>query len=364
MKKILPVLLLSTLVVSCYEEIILPSGNEEPVVVMNAQLNTAAATHEIHLSVSRNNRVWGLDGADVRVTVNEKTTFTATQVYDDYASTPGYQPWEQVYAFDADLKPGDEVRIEARKDAYAVSATVTAPPAVTLSAIDTSTVRMSYMDDVSDYLQVKLSFRDLPGDSWYRIDACTETEFAYLDEEGNPVPEYSGTQTYWLYPETGYDPVISEGGGKTGGLDLAALLSADNTYNCFSDNGFRDQECTVRPLFYPYSVYGHYQWYIFPDLDDYTNYQEIYETISHMPYRLHQRARVQVRTIDFGQYHYLKALQNLDTYGTEMTFLVEPTTLPSNVEGGLGFVGLDTVTEVVFYEKEVLLPPSAEQLYY
>ena len=41
-----------------------------------------------------------------------------------------------------------------------------------------------------------------------------------------------------------------------------------------------------------------------------------------------------------------------------------PTTLPSNVEGGLGFVGLDTVTEVVFYEREVILPPSAEQVYY
>ena len=364
MKKILPVLLLSTLVVSCYEEIVLPSGNEEPVVVMNAQLNTGDTTHEIHLSVSRNNRVWGLDGADVRVTVNGKTTITATQVYDDNALNPDYQPWEQVYAFDADLKPGDEVRIEARKDAFDVSATVTAPPAVTLSAIDTSTVRMSYLDEVYDYLQVKLSFRDLPGDTWYRIDACLGSEFAYLDEEGNPVPEYAGAQTYWMYPETGYDPIISEGGGKTGGLDIAALLSADNTYNCFSDNSFRDQECTVRPLFYPQSVYGYYQWYQFPVLDDYSQYQDIYETISHMPYWLHQRARIQVRTIDFSQYHYLKALQNLDTYGTEMTFLVEPTTLPSNVEGGLGFVGLETVTEAVFYENEAVLPPSSERNYY
>ena len=41
MKKILPVLsLLSVLVVSCYEEIIIPVGDEDPVVVMNAQLNT------------------------------------------------------------------------------------------------------------------------------------------------------------------------------------------------------------------------------------------------------------------------------------------------------------------------------------
>ena len=367
MKKILPFLsLLSVLVVSCYEEIIIPVGDEDPVVVMNAQLNTADTTHEIHLSVSRNNRVWGLDGADVRVTVNGKTTLTATQVYDDYSpdATTNYRFWEQVYAFDADLKPGDEVHIEARKDAFEVTATVVAPPAVDLSIIDTSTVRMSYMGDTGDYLQVKLGFRDLPGDSWYRVAACMESEYAYLDEEGNPSPDYSGVQIWWMDPETGFDPVISDGGGKTGGMDIGALLSAENSYNCFSDNSFRDQECTIRPLFFPYVIYGYYDRYVFPEIEDYDAYQAIYEEISGMPYYAYRKARLQVRSIDFTQYHYLKALQNLDTYGTEMTFLVEPTILPSNVEGGLGFVGLETVSEVIFYEKETVLPPMKDQIYY
>ena len=365
MKKILSLLILSLLVVSCYEEIVLPAGNEEPVVVMNAQMNTGETTHEVHLSVSRNNRVWGLDGADVKVTVNGTTAIAAVQVSDESSGwNPGYQPWENVYAFDADLRPGDEVRIDARKDAFQVSATVTAPPAVTLASIDTSSVRMAYMDDTSDYLQVKVGFRDLPGDTWYRVAASMETEFAYLDDEGNPHPGYSGAQTWWMSPETGFDPVISEGGGKSGGLDLAALLSADNTYNCFSDNTFRDQDCTIRPLFDPYVIYGYYDQYMFPDLEDYSEYGTVYEIISRMPYSSRRKARLQVRTIDFAQYHYLKALQNLETYGTEMTFLVEPTTLPSNVEGGLGFVGLETVSEVVFYEKEEVLPPSGERFLY
>lgn len=365
MKKILSILILPILVVSCYEEIVIPVGDEEPVAVMNAQMNTGETTHEIHLSVSQKNRVWGLDGADVKVTVNGKTTLAAVPVYDEfYASNPGYRPWEQVYVFDADLKPGDEVQIEARKDALHVTATVIAPPAVALTLIDTSTVRMSYMGETDEYLQVKLGFRDLPGDTWYRVDACLETEYAYLEEDGSPSPEYSGNNIWWMSPETGFDPIVSEGGGKTGGMDIAALLYAEDSYSCFSDNAFRDQECTIRPLFYPYSVYAYYDRYTFPVLDDYTQYESVYEIISKMPYYSHRKARVQVRTIDFTQYHYLKALQNLDTYGTEMTFLVEPTTLPSNVEGGLGFVGLETVSEVVFYEKEETLPPSGDQMYY
>ena len=362
MKKILPVLTLSFLVVSCYEEIIIPVGDEEPVAVMNAQLNTGDTTHEIHLSVSQRNRVRGLEGADVQVTVNGKKTLRATEVVDE--NDQHWTRWEALYTFEADLKPGDEVGIDARKDALHVTATVTAPPAVDLSLIDTSSVRMSYMGETDEYLQVKLGFRDLPGDTWYRVAACVETEYAYLEEDGSPSPEYSGSQTWWVSPETGYDPVISEGGGKTGGMDIAALLSVDDSYNCFSDNKFRDQECTIRPLFSPYTVYDYYERYIFPVLDDYTEYEAIYETISQMPYHSHRTVRLQVRTIDFSQYHYLKALQNLDTYGTEMTFLVEPTTLPSNVEGGLGFVGLETVSEVVFYEKEMTLPPFANQLYY
>ena len=364
MKKSLTLLTLSFLVVSCYEEIILPTGDEEPVAVMNAQMNTRDKTHKIELSVSQKNRVRALAGADVRVTVNGKATITATEVADESAWSPYHEPWEQVYSFDADLKPGDEVRIEADKDAFHLSATVKAPPAAAPAIVDTATVRLSYMGDSYDYLQVKVGFRDIPGDTWYRVAACMESEYAYLDEDGNPVPDCSGSYVYWLEPETGFDAVISEGGGKTGGLDFGAMLSEENSYNCFSDNAFRDQECTIRPLFSPYSVYDFYDMYIFPEWDDYSDYEALYERLSGMAYRSHRTAHVQVRSIDFTQYHYLKALQNLDTYGTEMTFLVEPTTLPSNVEGGLGFVGLETVSDLVFYESEVTLPAMNDLLYY
>ena len=70
MKKSIYLFLLSFLAVSCYEEVIIPVGDDEPVGVMNAQLNTLESIHVIKLSVSQKNDVQALAGADVRVFVN------------------------------------------------------------------------------------------------------------------------------------------------------------------------------------------------------------------------------------------------------------------------------------------------------
>ena len=73
-----------------------------------------------------------------------------------------------------------------------------------------------------------------------------------------------------------------------------------------------------------------------------------------LPVRVRRECFFRLRSLDFAQYHYLKALNNLETFGTEMNFLVEPTTLPCNVEGGLGFVGIETITEFPYarFERE------------
>ena len=78
------------------------------------------------------------------------------------------------------------------------------------------------------------------------------------------------------------------------------------------------------------------------------NNPDAWSILTKMPVRLHRTCHFRLRTLDFTQYHYLKALNNLETFGTEVNFLVEPTTLPSNVEGGLGFVGIETITEMQY----------------
>ena len=82
-----------------------------------------------------------------------------------------------------------------------------------------------------------------------------------------------------------------------------------------------------------------------------------------LPVRVRRECFFRLRSLDFAQYHYLKALNNLETFGTEMSFLVEPTTLPSNVEGGLGFVGIETVTEFCYARFEREYEPL-DEIYY
>lgn len=358
MKKCFFLSILSFLAVSCHEEVVLPVGDDEPVGVMNAQLNTLEPVHAVFLSISQKNRVWAMPGAQVRVFVNGIQAAVAVETPASYEGE-----WETGYTFEADFRPGDEVRIEARSREMTLSSTVTVPEAATISSIDTSVVRMSYMGDATTYLQAKMSFMDLPGTSFYRIDGRMVDDFVYLDEDDHPVPGYSGSVESSLWWETGFDPVISEGAGKTGGADLGALLAAENSYHCFADIPFSDRECTVRPLIHNDSFRlqdFHFGIYVPDGMGDEIDW----EKLRSLKRKISRRVTVQLRSLDFSEYHYFKSLEILETFGTDMSFLVEPTTLPTNVEGGLGFVGVETVTEVPFYECTRVYPPTDDLYYY
>ena len=329
MRKIIPILMLSFLAAGCYEEILIPTEDKDPVLVMNAQMDNLEETHVVNLS-------------RVKVYVNGSLVAEAVEMAEEYA-------WNRTaYVFEATFKPGDEVRIEATKDAFNASATVRVPPAVAVASVDTSSVRMTYLDDTSDYLQMKARFQDLPGDSWYGVDQRIYDRWEYLDEEGQVIPEFIVTNNSFGSIETGFDPVISEGSGKTSGSDFAALLSVENTYNCFSDSPIAGEECTLRVMTYPWNVYLNDYRYglLVPEVLE--DNPDPWSILVKMPVRVRRECFFRLRSLDFSQYHYLKALNNLETFGTEMNFLVEPTTIPCNVEGGLGFVGIETVTEFCY----------------
>ena len=57
--------------------------------------------------------------------------------------------------------------------------------------------------------------------------------------------------------------------------------------------------------------------------------------------------RLHLRTIDRDYYNYLRAINNLETYGYEVSPIIEPTMVPCNVVGGFGMVSVaaeDTFT--------------------
>ena len=342
MRKFLPILMLSFLAAGCYEEILIPTEDKDPVLIMNAQMDNLEEVHVVHLSRSLLSKVEPFHGATVKVYVNGAFVAQAVETDDENAwnSTP--------YVFEAVFHPGDEVRVEAARDAFNAASTVIVPPAVYVESVDTSSVRMTYMDSSTDFVQLKVRFKDIPGNTWYGVDHRFEDVWEYLDEEGNTSPEFTARSSYRSTLDTGYDPVISEGSGKTTGSDLGALLSVENYYHCFADTPIADQECTLRVMVYTWSFYLDSFRYGTLIPDGMEEDPDAWSILLAMPARVHRTCYFRLRSLDFSQYHYLKALNNLETFGTEVNFLVEPTTLPSNVEGGLGFVGIETVTELQY----------------
>ena len=348
MRKILPILMSAFLAAGCYEEILIPTEDKDPVLVMNAQMDNLEETHVVNLSRSLLSKVEPFPGAQVKVYVNGSLVAEAVEMAEEYA-------WNRTaYAFEAAFHPGDEVRIEARKDGFNASSTVIVPPAVAVEMGQYGQVRITFLDDTSEYVELKVRFRDLPGENWYGVDQRISDVWEYLDEDGNVVPDYITRSDTYGNIETGFDPVISEGYGKTSGSDLTALLSVENTYHCFSDSSIEDQAYLLHVMTYPWSFFLQENRYglLVPEIleDD----PDAWSILTKMPVRVHRECFFRLRSLDFTQYHYLKALNNLETFGTEMNFLVEPTTLPCNVEGGLGFVGIETITEfpVARFERE------------
>lgn len=160
--------------------------------------------------------------------------------------------------------------------------------------------------------------------------------------------------------DTGWETKVEMGNGRAMGLEFfvqktAGPVTGKIAYTLaksdrqFPDGPIADQECTLRVMARPWSVYLPEYRYgsVAPDGMNWSMMTE-------MPVRVRRTCSFRLRTLDFSQYHYLKALGNLETFGTEVSFLVEPTTLPSNVEGGLGFVGIETITEMPYarFERE------------
>lgn len=353
MRKCLSLFSALFLLVSCYEEVLIPVGEGEPVPVMNAQFNNLEPVHVVSLSLSRLSSLTPLEGAEVQVYVNGSWRADAVE------EEPSYHAAR--YAFEASWEAGDEIQIVARKGSYSVSAVTTVPYPVEIEAVDTASAQMSVWGEMEDYVQMKVRFHDLPGPSWYGINARCSESCDYLDGEGLPIPGYSVADMDWAIPlETGFDPIVSEGSTLSGG-DWTSFFAVEDEYHVFSDVPFSGQDCSIRVLadtwsfFLPDKNYGIY----YPE----GMMDEDYGELSQYPRRVRRRCILCLRSLGLAQYHYLKALSNLEAFGTDVSFLIEPTTLPSNVEGGIGFVGVEMVSEidVAVFEKEY---SPLDNLYY
>ena len=321
-----------------------------------AQLSTSDTVHSVFLAMSYPDRIDSLPGATVNCYVNGAAHRAA-------AVHPGYEEqydWETGdvtlvprknrytrYDFQAEFKPGDEVRIEALKDGMQAWAELVVPERGSMVSVDTATVVKSivYQDlegsetYEQEYLEFTVRLQDIVGSESYYTMNGDITTVTTLTSEGDGINDVLTDGPQVLEYDTFHD-LILEDGYSSGLGNLFEDLMPVNSMHCFSDKMFRDGDATVRLYFLSYNFNG-YPYYYNADTI------EVEKSFS-----------LRLKSIDRSFYNYLRALNNMMCYGFEVSPIIEPTMLPSNVSEGMGMVSIaaETSFEIQFpkvsYTKE------------
>jgi len=333
MKKfaLLSLLLLS---VSCMTEEVIKIGDDTPVPVMNAQLHVGDTLHRVFLNYSKLDRVEPLSGAVVRVYVNDVLAATAEELEMEEFY------YNAEYHFKADFKAGDRVRIDATHGTLHAWSEVTVPASPTLLSVKTEKVVTGTEDHEYGYRYL-VEVKDIPGeDSYYRISMKKDVEIQTYYQD-NPVPVVSQSDFHKVWVNNSEEPVLSDGWMREpeSEEDIMSLISTifmvENQYNIFTDEQFRDDTYTLK---------------VRSDNLTYVAIDSAAERAVCTP-----TVHLKLYSMSFLEYRYLISLCNFDTMGAEVNFISEPISLPSNVEGGIGFVSVDASAE---YDIEM---PSWEQ---
>lgn len=332
MKKQLSIIALLLAATGCINKVPIDFGEVTPQLVLNAQLMAEEDEQAIYLSESTLATIKPLQGAEVTVLVDGKPYATAVEA-DEVEQNNRYA---SAYRFQGGFPAGSQVKVTAKKGSWDAWAQAEVIPRPVISAVDTLRSMERDIDYSYEVFQVKITFKDLPGNSYYRAGVRANHLITQVGFNGE-ISEIPVTSE--LAMSGSKDPVL---GGATAGM---SIFNLDKTYLAFSDEMFRDQEYTLRLTINSDRLYPFY--YVMADFAP--SYFLI--STSLVPW---------LESISREEFDYLNALNNLENFGYTAQVIVEPTTLPTNINGGLGFFAVRNRTEAA----SVALPPVRIDYYY
>lgn len=340
---------------ACTNEIPYNEQARDPQLILNAQLTAGEKVNYAYLHLSEGNRIGRITQGSLTLYINGKAAETPEEIspeelYSDLKGTIDDEQFELLirnihfkkFRITSELHPGDHIRLEAiaENGTYHASAEITVPRPVESLQVDTALAYLrEYAGDVL-YRQYKITLKDLPGEkNYYRLDISHElqqlvTYWTYrYDAGGNLVKEQRDTLLTSI-PMTKIinreDIILTDGHPHNYNDEENELFpTTRNKYNLFTDNRFSDASATLKVYTPTYHIEPPY----FYDYIDYHNSQTI---------------TVSIYSLTEEQYRYQKALNTLDDENYEEV-LMEPVSIPTNVTGGLGFVGADSRTQFVLH---------------
>lgn len=352
--RILPIFFLLAVLTACDRELPFPA-TEGDLIVLNALLSTDEPEHIVHLAVSSpesGNRP--LTDAQVLCTVGDGPAVRATEI----SSTSSLQKSAQ-YSFEAQIHPGDRVRIEVVGAGLRAVAQTVAPQAPLPATADTLTrdgrmhftLHVQGRPDRADYWQLRLAFREQ-----YRIDYYWRDRNPYPEDEhfeftpGMYINTSESESEQELPLDPGEDPILNDGYTPQAVIDRyyntnAGFLfefSPVNKTRIFTDHRFAGDGADVQ-----------FSTDATPLLN--SEYGQARDWMIRYHYHCTRTLTVRLLALDEAAYAYLDAINREKSRNGFDYLLVEPVIFPTNVEGGLGFLSVASATplELAFPETDI-----------
>ena len=301
------------------------------VLILNAMLRTDDTVHFALLSRGLVDEVVPVPDAQLRCYVNGALVAEGKHIQQES------ELYTSRYEFPAKIQPGDEVRLEAVKGSLRASAKVQAPQAAPLVAVDTAYVYDSpYFSSMA--MRCRLQLQDLPDqDNWYRLSVLYETD------RTDTYHYYDDFQRHFINFGFKEDPILLDGYSKDPGKrnDITGLVTGDelsNVYCSFRDDSFADGPAEVEIHLPMLRNSLHFVQEIF-DHETYTFEPNHVTMIASLKFTL--------LTISKEEYDYLTQINKSLYNSLDLGPFEEPIHVPSNVEGGFGFVSVEAASTQV-----------------
>lgn len=324
---------------SCENEIPYTPAHSEPQLIMNALLDAGEPENYVYLNLSGTHGLSHVEEATVNLYVNGKLVEKAEElpplkpigsldvVYDPNAPLNNLPEIakRKKFRITTPLKAGEQICLEAiaENGKYHTTAEVTVPHPVSSIQIDTCLIPIRVYSGWEPHRQFKITLQDRPNEkNYYRLDIWNDIAVHGQYDSRIDTVLYA-RETSIINRE---DVILTDGKPSSSEDDEDDLFGSyiENKYNVFADDRFSDATCTLKV------------------------YTQLYHDYNLWLYNVTRRSKsitVRLLSISEAEFRYLKALNTLES-GNYEEALMEPVMIPSNVKGGLGFVGISSETRI------------------
>lgn len=337
---------------SCENEIPYNPPYSEPQLIMNALLDAGEPENYVFLNLSGTYGLSHVEEATVNLYVNGQLTEKAEElpplkpigsldmVYDPNAPLNNLPEIakRKKFRITTTLAPGDDILLEAiaENGKYHITAEMTVPHPVNPIQVDTCLAKLRVWNGWETYRQYKITLQDRPGKkNFYRLDIRNDiATYGLYDNHKDTIIHSRKTEIV-----NREDIVLTDGNPSSSDDDEDDFFGTyiENKYNVFTNDRFSDTHCTLK---------------VYTKL--YNNY------IPGNLYNITRRTKsitVRLLSISEAEFRYLKALNLLESDNYEEA-LMEPIIIPTNVKGGLGFVGISSETRTTIQFPDEIIDPD------